>query len=96
MPTFPANAQSANENPVGLCNGGAALWLDFRHSSRQRIQPEASTGWAGKGGAWNTARSTGTAIQGKWAYYVMTFNGTTLSVYATNGAFANKHQCGHL
>ena len=85
MPIFPANAHSANENPVGFCNGIAAYGWTFDIQVANAANPSLYA-WSGKGGAWNAA-DTGIAIQGKWTYYTMTFNGTTLLAY-TNGVLA--------
>ena len=88
MPTFPANAQSANENPLSFCNGNTPHGWTFDIQVANGANPDVYS-WAAKGGsAWNSVNS-GVAIQSEWSYYVMTFNGTTLTIY-TNGVSATS------
>ena len=88
MPTFPANAQSANENPVSFCNGGTPHGWTFDIQVANAANPSLYAWVAKNSSGWNSVNS-GVAIQGKWSYYAMTFNGTTLTVY-TNGVSATS------
>ena len=87
MPTFPATGASANMNALSFNAGGSAYGWTWNISSANGSNP-GMYGWLGKNAGW-TSVNTGTAIQGQWSYYVMTYNGTTFTLY-TNGVLAGS------
>ena len=86
MPTFPDNNAGTDMNPLSFNNAnspsGWAFEIPFPGNSNPQIY-----GWLASGG-W-TQISAGICIQSKWAYYVLTYNGATFSIY-TNGVLANS------
>jgi len=87
MPSFPVSGADYNMNPVTMDNAPAPNGWAFEITNPNASNPPmwgwlASSGW--------TQVNSGTCIQGQWAYYAMTYDGTTFSVY-TNGVLAGSH-----
>jgi hypothetical protein len=92
MPSYPVSGAGYNINPVTMDNAptpnGWALEVPNPNGSNPSMY-----GWLASNGAW-TQVNTGTCIQGAWAYYAMTYDGTTFKVY-TNGVSAGSQTSGY-
>jgi trimeric autotransporter adhesin len=87
MPVFPVAGAGVNMFPLSMDDAPAPNGWGFHIASPNAANPPFE-GWvANSAGSGWTAVGTGTCIQGAWAYYAMTYDGTTFSVY-TNGVFA--------
>ena len=86
MPTFPGGATNVNMNPLSLNNASPTSGWAFEIPSPNGSNPKMY-GWLAYN-AWTQVNS-GTCIQSKWAYYALTYNGTTFCIY-TNGVLAGS------
>lgn len=86
MPTFPVTGAGANMNPISFVNAPAPWGWAFEIPSPNGANPHMD-GWMANAG-WKSADS-GVCIQNKWAYYALTYDGTSVSIY-TNGVLAKS------
>jgi lysophospholipase L1-like esterase len=85
MPAFPPSGAGANMNPLSFDDGPAPWGWAFEIPNPNAANPPME-GWLAGSGGW-TSISAGTCLQNQWAYYVLTYDGTTFSIY-TNGVLA--------
>lgn len=83
MPSFPASGAGADMNPLSFDDSNPKGWV-FEISNPNTANPNMY-GWMGNGG-W-TRINSGPPLLGGWSYYVLTYDGTTFSIY-TNGVMA--------